>query len=1641
MNRFWKKFIYPIINVIKAKHIVEIGSDTGINTRNILEYCMENQAKISVIDPFPKYDEKHWLRDYNEYLEFYKELSLNALPLIKDYDAVLIDGDHNWYTVYNELKIIEKNCSDNFPVVFLHDIDWPYGRRDIYYNPDTIPAAFRKPYAKKGMKPGQPSLLESGGFNSNFFNSIYENGLQNGVLTAVEDFIKESTLDLNLYKIYGLNGLGILTPSKKINANENLKSFLEMLQVSQIVEQHIKDIDNFLLEKHIVILEKNSLLAKKEENEALLKKQIEEKVKNEALLKEQIEIAENNFLSISKELESLQQEIKEYNNKLESVEKNLENTKIELQERELQVNNLETEIEKYNTQISNLQKEIQEKKMILQDFIHRENKQQETIGLLSNWIEQLNTGIVSLLNSKRWKIGKGIGEAKNKLLFKSNIAAPEKFLKDILGQYQRWKNKEVDISQSKNSNLNHFRSYNRNTIKSFFYRNKLLFLIVMFFKYPIKVNMILLKAYFLLKGSIFFDEKLYLNLYPDVKQEGINPLLHYLYFGGFEGRIPSNLFESKYYLKENPDVLEAKMNPLVHYIFYGAKEGRHPKNEETVNLKTKLEYNLSASNINSEGYQNNSDILFVNDFNITNRPKVSIIMPTWNRINTIERAIDSVLKQSYKSYELLIIDDGSTDGTKEMLHKKYLSMIDSGVIRYIYQEHSGVCKARNTGLKYSKGDLIAYLDSDNEWLKDYLKIMVNVFDKNKEYNTAYSAIEVFDNVRNKRFIRNTPYDRKRLLTGNFIDLNIFMHRRILFEQLGGFNENLKRLVDWEFIIRLTKLNKPYFVNKVLAKYYLNKSLNNISNTEDLESNQKKINKIHMLERISYGIDKLKIGYVLWDYPALSQTFVINELRWLVENGYDVNVYYKIKPEKVADVDFNINSFCVKDDDHLAELITKHNRNMLHSHFVYPACTLLTYPAAVKTGIPFTFSAHAVDIFHYSNEKRNKIAEISNHKLCKKVYLPGNFHRNYLIERGVPHEKIMLVRQAAKYELFEINERFEEKLNRDKRVITTIARFIEKKGIEDLIKAAGLLKNTNIIFKIYGYGPLEEDYRKLIKELNLHNIELCGVLKDYQQLKSVYEETDLFVMPCVRASNGDMDGIPTVILEAMSFGVPVISTSVSVIPEIVKDGVTGFIVPPRSPEALANKIKEVVEMSCERLRRILINARDIIKNYATLEQTMYSLLDVWVNKPIDIFLVTYNTEEYNDIKETKEIINRIYKYTTTPFHLTIVDNNSDQNFIEYLRGLVKKHDNIRLVELESNIFCGSASNIALKDSLGEFIFYICSKEGFITKPGWERQCINFMRDNPKVGLAGHLISSPKFYDAKSYQQQEWFDKFRNKEFAYNNPDKEFRHVQGGIYVLRHETYKQCGGFNMQLPHNYMDVEYSYYLESCGWGLGDIDNIISLTKKTIPNVWASINEDTIALHPLSMKDIEQLNYIMEEKGKICNICGWRDLRLNPLQETYICPKCNSSGFSRTIYRYLTKSNKIYRSLKCLASINDNSLESILLKMFEVKIVKTDEIEKNLNDVGDNNKKIDMIITNNLNWDLNNIEQIANSLYKALNVNGTAIVNGALLNNELNHIILTTLERVGFKVKNILYNSNVIQYDWRNNYECKKVICKNK
>ncbi len=212
MYRFFEPVIRPLLDAAKPSVVVEIGSDRGPGTELLAPWCQENGAVLHCVDPLPKYDVEEWAERWPGVIKFHLDLSLNALVDIGAADVVCIDGDHNWYTVFHELELLGRSATaagQPFPLTLLHDVGWPYGRRDLYYDPDTIPEGTRQPYRKGGIVPGVRALSERG-FNDHLDNALHEGTPRNGVRTAAEDFVDQYDGELTFHVVPGLHGLGII---------------------------------------------------------------------------------------------------------------------------------------------------------------------------------------------------------------------------------------------------------------------------------------------------------------------------------------------------------------------------------------------------------------------------------------------------------------------------------------------------------------------------------------------------------------------------------------------------------------------------------------------------------------------------------------------------------------------------------------------------------------------------------------------------------------------------------------------------------------------------------------------------------------------------------------------------------------------------------------------------------------------------------------------------------------------------------------------------------------------------------------------------------------------------------------------------------------------------------------------------------------------------------------------------------------------------------------------------------------------------------------------------------------------------------------------------------------------------------------
>jgi hypothetical protein len=194
LDAFWS-LIEPALTHLRASRVCEIGVEKGVFTDRLLRWARDNDCVYIGIDPAPAPGMVQRVEDADARNRLLVARSLDALPTLESCDVYFVDGDHNYHTVRNELELIAgrpgRTAAQAFPLIFAHDVSWPFARRDMYHQPDAIPPVARHPYSSEGGVSLEGDDLISGGLRAPGQYSIAEvaGGACNGVLTAVEDFV------------------------------------------------------------------------------------------------------------------------------------------------------------------------------------------------------------------------------------------------------------------------------------------------------------------------------------------------------------------------------------------------------------------------------------------------------------------------------------------------------------------------------------------------------------------------------------------------------------------------------------------------------------------------------------------------------------------------------------------------------------------------------------------------------------------------------------------------------------------------------------------------------------------------------------------------------------------------------------------------------------------------------------------------------------------------------------------------------------------------------------------------------------------------------------------------------------------------------------------------------------------------------------------------------------------------------------------------------------------------------------------------------------------------------------------------------------------------------------------------------------
>jgi len=359
-----------------------------------------------------------------------------------------------------------------------------------------------------------------------------------------------------------------------------------------------------------------------------------------------------------------------------------------------------------------------------------------------------------------------------------------------------------------------------------------------------------------------------------------------------------------------------------------------------------------------------------------------------------------------------------------------------------------------------------------------------------------------------------------------------------------------------------------------------------------------------------------MGYVLKVFPRVSETFVINEIRAMERAGEDIAVFSlhhnpagPVRHGILQDVhatttyvddalpdeaevtpvrkrlakEFKITHRkwdsllprkYVRLAMRLAQLVEQQGIRHLHAHFASRA-THVSALAAHLCGIPFSLTAHAKDIYHQDTDREALRWKIGQAAFTVTVTDYNLRHlRELLADRPGVADRVVRIYNGV--ELARFGTRRDEAPESAR--IVSVGRLVEKKGFDVLIRACAQMKAAGRSFRceIIGGGDLEPSLRELISELDVGDVcTLVGSMST-EEVADYLRAASMIVLPCVVAKDGNVDALPTVLLEAMACARPVVSTRLSGIPEIIEDGRTGLLVEPSDTDGLANALGRLLD---------------------------------------------------------------------------------------------------------------------------------------------------------------------------------------------------------------------------------------------------------------------------------------------------------------------------------------------------------------------------------------------------------------------------------------------------------------------------------
>ena len=352
---------------------------------------------------------------------------------------------------------------------------------------------------------------------------------------------------------------------------------------------------------------------------------------------------------------------------------------------------------------------------------------------------------------------------------------------------------------------------------------------------------------------------------------------------------------------------------------------------------------------------------------------------------------------------------------------------------------------------------------------------------------------------------------------------------------------------------------------------------------------------------------MRLAFVVNNFPKLSETFILNQIIGLKERGYHVDIYASALADKQK-IHREIEQYDLLNHTFYYEGLLFMVRNLFFKKKNYDVIICHFGPNGYK-GLLFKklgFINGKIVTFFHGYDMSEVLKSKGNHfydELFEKsdLFLPvSDFFKNKFISFGYDPKKIIVHRMGVDCEKFNISPNNTKK--NDKIQILTISRLVEKKGIKySIIAVSNLLnKGYKIKYTIIGDGPEKEQLKKLIDSLGVReDIEIMGA-KNHVEILEFFKEAEIFVSSNVTAEDGNTEGIPVAIMEAMACKLPVVTTNHTGIPELVLDNESGFLVNEKDVASTAEKIEFLINNPKKRIE-MGDRGRNIVKEKYNIEK--------------------------------------------------------------------------------------------------------------------------------------------------------------------------------------------------------------------------------------------------------------------------------------------------------------------------------------------------------------------------------------------------------------------------------------------------------